>query len=443
MKILDNVFESLGKSLDWAGSSLEKVWGKSRSPWWGLFALWVVVSFSLLLNVLDTIRSWRLLEGVNGAPTSFFSAWGLYPIGGRLLLGVLFLALFLWLSRRSRGWLLGLSLLYFALQFLDVDGLVLDTLESRDTLLLVPSAELEGAWPTVVTGVKILAAVGIIIAVVDSYRRSKAFVSYRTRLRSGISNLRISEVILWVVLLVQGALFVLAWVYLWLGEDAFPVLTTYPAAGRLAIAVIFLVVVALSVRRRSFLLTVATASYAGVVLNIDSMLVQQFGQADRFNDALFATRQLSSVIGLSSLLEVVVPILLLWVALISVGAIVRRRTRSRISAWVDERRTAIYGAEDLGPDVPTRISVLAVLSLVAAIVFPLLGLVLAYAARNDFVAAKPRKSGLDLAIAATIIGWFGLGVQLLFVITAVVGGLVGDFSVTELVFAGISALFGF
>jgi len=281
------------------------------------------------------------------------------------------------------------------------------------------------------------------IAVVDSYRTSKAFASLRTRLRSGISNLRISEVILWVVLLVQGALFVLAWVYLWLGEDAFPVLMTYPAAGRLAIAVIFLVVVALSVRRRSFLLTVATASYAGVVLNIDSMLVQQFGQADRFNDALFATRQLSSVIGLSSLLEVVVPILLLWVALISVGAIVRRRTRSRISAWVDERRTAIYGAEDLGPDVPTRISVLAVLSLVAAIVFPLLGLVLAYAARNDFVAAKPRKSGLDLAIAATIIGWFGLGVQLLFVITAVVGALVGDFSVTELVFTGISALFGF
>ena len=278
---------------------------------------------------------------------------------------------------------------------------------------------------------------------VDSYRTSKAFASLRTRLRSGISNLRISEVILWVVLLVQGALFVLAWVYLWLGEDAFPVLMTYPAAGRLAIAVIFLVVVALSVRRRSFLLTVATASYAGVVLNIDSMLVQQFGQADRFNDALFATRQLSSVIGLSSLLEVVVPILLLWVALISVGAIVRRRTRSRISAWVDERRTAIYGAEDLGPDAPTRISVLAVLSLVAAIVFPLLGLVLAYAARNDFVAAKPRKSGLDLAIAATIIGWFGLGVQLLFVITAVVGALVGDFSVTELVFTGISALFGF
>jgi hypothetical protein len=279
--------------------------------------------------------------------------------------------------------------------------------------------------------------------VVDSYRTSKAFASYRTRLRSGISNLRISEVILWVVLLVQGALFVLAWVYLWLGEDAFPVLMTYPAAGRLAIAVIFLVVVALSVRRRSFLLTVATASYAGVILNIDSMLVQQFGQADRFNDALFATRQLSGVIGLRSLLEVVVPILLLWVALISVGAIVRRRTRSRISAWVDERRTAIYGAEDLGPDVPTRISVLAVLSLVAAIVFPLLGLVLAYAARNDFVAAKPRKSGLDLAIAATIIGWFGLGVQFLFVITAVVGALVGDFSVTELVFTGISALFGF
>lgn len=278
---------------------------------------------------------------------------------------------------------------------------------------------------------------------VDSYRTSKAFASYRTRLRSGISNLRISEVILWVVLLVQGALFVLAWVYLWLGEDAFPVLMTYPAAGRLAIAVIFLVVVALSVRRRSFLLTVATASYAGVILNIDSMLVQQFGQADRFNDALFATRQLSGVIGLRSLLEVVVPILLLWVALISVGAIVRRRTRSRISAWVDERRTAIYGAEDLGPDVPTRISVLAVLSLVAAIVFPLLGLVLAYAARNDFVAAKPRKSGLDLAIAATIIGWFGLGVQFLFVITAVVGALVGDFSVTELVFTGISALFGF
>jgi hypothetical protein len=250
-------------------------------------------------------------------------------------------------------------------------------------------------------------------------------------------------VILWVVLLLQGALFVLAWVYLWLGEDAFPVLMTYPAAGRLAIVVIFLVVVALSVRSRSFLLTVATASYAGVVLNIDSMLVQQFGQADRFNEALFATRQLSSVMGLSSLLAVVVPILLLWVALISVGAIVRRRTRSRISAWVDERRTAIYGAEDLGPDAPTRISVLAVLSLVAAIVFPLLGLVLAYAARNDFVAAKPRKSGLDLAIAATIIGWFGLGVQLLFVITAVVGALVGDFSVTELVFAGISALFGF
>jgi hypothetical protein len=221
------------------------------------------------------------------------------------------------------------------------------------------------------------------------------------------------------------------------------VLLTYPVIGRFAIGAVFLVAVALSVQKRGFLLFLAVANYVTALVGIDAMLVQQFGQSDRLAESLGRVSELNSVQLIQTFLAVFLPVLLAWIAAISVASRVRKRTRARVNSWVDERRQSIYGAEDQGVSAPTRVSILAVFSLITAIIFPILGLVLAYAARNDFVSANPRKSGLDLAVAATIIGWFGLGIQLLFVITSLVAGFVGGFAVTDLLFGAFSALFGF
>lgn len=257
-----------------------------------------------------------------------------------------------------------------------------------------------------------------------------------------IAQRRISEVFLWGVNLLQVSLLLLMWVLVWLGGEAFEVMATYPVIGRFLIWVVFFFLVLYSIRSASQIISLAATNAVVTLLGLDASLVEIFGQQDRFLNALANTSSLFGIQQVVQLTSWLLPILLIWTLVLSVARVVRARARARIDDWVDSRRVAIYGAEDHGSDQPTRVSVLAVLALIGSLVFPVLGLVLAYAARNDFVQAKPRKSGVDLAVAATILGWFGLGAQLFLAIVWVFATAVLGIGLTEFFGQFATVLFG-
>jgi len=262
-------------------------------------------------------------------------------------------------------------------------------------------------------------------------------------LKAGFARLRISEIILWAVLVTKVVLFLVTWLYLWLVADAFPTMLTYPVSGRLVIVVLFGLLLVFAVRRRVVLLTLAISGYLVQLLGIDAMLVEAFNQVDRISGGQSVEPALLVINELNLLASFLLPVLLIWIAVMTVASVVRNRARNRINAWIDTRRESIYGVEDHGSETPSRVSILAVFALITAIVFPLLGLVLAYAARNDFVAARPKKAGVDLAVAATILGWFGLGVQLLIVIVTFAASVFDGPGPIDLMFGLFRAFFGF
>jgi hypothetical protein len=390
-----------------------------------LIALWLSVAAIALLNFADVIVRWIVVAEAE------FGAFGLYAVGGRLAQALVFFALFVWLAPKSQGFLLGLASLYFVTRFLEADDFILDFLKSQDTLAVGAPKSLD-TWSLVLTVANVLAVVYLLLVLVIVLVGTATYRAYRARFADDFRSLRISEVFLWAVMLSQVTLWILMWFLVWLGGEAFNVIATYPVIGRLLVWVVFLVVVLWAVRSRALIITLAALNFLVTTLGIDGVLVGIFGQTDRLFGALENTSSLFALQGFVTLLGWLVTILLIWTLVLSVARVVRSRARDRIEAWVDARRVAIYGAEDHGSDQPTRVSVLAVLALIGSLVFPVLGLVLAYAARNDFVQAKPRKSGVDLAVAATILGWFGLGAQLFLAIvwvfaTAVLGMGLMDF----------------
>jgi len=443
MKIFDDAMRIFGDFFKNVSHTLERNWGKSDSPWRLYLALWLLVVIASVANIFDIVFKWSLLDGVAGAPEGFLAGLFLYPIGGRLLVSLLFFAVFVFVANKSRAWLLSLSTAYFATRFLDIDGFIVDSLGSRDTLALVRRTDLGEVWPLALTALNVLVALVVVGTLIYTFTKTRAFQSYRAGLKEDFGRLRISEIILWIVLLTQVVLFSVAWLYLWVAADAFEVVLTYPVIGRFLIVFAFGVVVAVSVRSRGALLTLGVTGYLVQLLGIDQMVVMGFGQQDRFFGSLVRDPNLAIVGDLILLSGILLPILLLWIAIISIASVVRKRARTRINSWIDSRRESIYGVEDSDGESPTRVSILAVFALITSIVFPLLGLVLAYAARNDFVAARPRKAGVDLAVAATIIGWFGLGVQLLFVIVAFVAGVFQGPAPIDLFFGLFQSLFGF
>lgn len=432
------VFESLGRAIlafiDRVGGTLPNA--KLRAIDWTLFG---VIGLAATLSLADVVYRWALLP--DSVDTGFFSALTMYAIGGRLISAVVFLALLIGLGWRRRVWLYVLSTLFIVATLFDIDAMIMDSLESRDTLLLAPAAEIGEIWPLVIltsgVAVYVVAAVFVVIAIT----RTKAYRKFRENLRGYLRALRISEILLWTLLLVQGGLALLAWVILAI-EPGFDVIATYPVLGRLVAFIAFLVVTAVSVSSRGLLLTVGITSYVIVRFGLDTLAVDLFGQQDRYLNGLRSSFYVSPIAEFLAIIGFIIPILLIWIAVISIASVVRRRGREKINAWVDERRAAIYGAEDASANVPTRVSILAVVSLIASLVFPILGLVLAYAARNDFVQAQPRKSGLDIAVAATIIGWFGLGVQLLFVSATLSATLLDGPEPFDLLFGFFSVVFG-
>ena len=441
MKIFDDVLSLISAASDKFVSAARKGWGEQGFAWMSFFALWILTALTSILSIFDILRQWRAL-GDAEEEVGFFSALFSYPIGGRLVVGLVFLAAVIFLARKSRSWLLGISSVYFIARFLDLDGFVLDSLEAEDPFVQIADADQSPVFSWTFTAVTVITALALVLLLAYTFPKTRAFTAFRAGLREGFSRLRISEIILWVILLSQVFLFLVTWLYLWLVADAFRVMLTYPVIGRFVIVVLFGVLLVFSVRRRGFLLTLAISSYLVQLLGVDAMLVQAFGQQDRLFGGRLADPNLAVIADLRVLIAEFLPVLLIWIAVISIASVVRKRARNRINTWIDSRRESIYGVEDHGSEAPTRVSVLAVFSLVTAIIFPLLGLVLAYAARNDFVAARPKKAGVDLAVAATIIGWFGLGVQLLFVILAFVGSVFGGAGPLDLLFGLFQALFG-
>lgn len=86
------------------------------------------------------------------------------------------------------------------------------------------------------------------------------------------------------------------------------------------------------------------------------------------------------------------------------------RYSQRVTAWIDRRIVELYEGETESKAhlEPRTTSVMAVLSLIFSFLFPLIGLILAYSARNEIAVSRGRKYGTDLTIAAAIISWLGI-----------------------------------
>lgn len=141
-------------------------------------------------------------------------------------------------------------------------------------------------------------------------------------------------------------------------------------------------------------------------------------------------------------------LLLFSVALVLVtigGFKIVRHYAKNVSAWFDARHLEVYGTNPTKPstDEPRDVSVMSVLSLVFAFIFPIVGLILSYSARNSIVYSKGRKTGLELTIAASIISWFGLIVSAFFIFVWVASStflaFVEPASLIELIFSSIWA----
>ena len=94
---------------------------------------------------------------------------------------------------------------------------------------------------------------------------------------------------------------------------------------------------------------------------------------------------------------------------LSIKALIDRYSQ-RVTSWIDRRIVELYEGETESKAhlEPRTTSVMAVLSLIFSFFVPLIGLILAYSARNEIAVSRGRKYGTDLTIAAAIISWLGI-----------------------------------
>jgi len=416
--------------------------GRSMLALASVYGAWASVGLAALVSATVLIRDWPAAAEELGPEQGLFETLLTYPIGGRLLVTLLFLGLFGFFGLTTRArFFVGAGLFNLA-WVLDVDKWVLEFLESYDPLEGVRSAaEAEEMLSAILIGFLGWFA---LVALLASLLFTGVLRDFGNWFIMSAKRRRVSELFLWVILLAPALLYTIAWVAFQLSGDVFTDLGVYPVLGRLVVWVSLLIVGTVAIGSRPLLLSLGLASYATQLFDVDGLLLDQADNPrDEFFGELYAFGpSLDSFFVVQSWLSFFLPVLLAWTLIISIAGLVRRRTRARLEAWIDSRRIAVYGAEDIEGDAPRRVSVLAVLSLAFAILVPVLGLILAYAARNDFVASRPRKSGLDLAVAGTIIGWFGLGFQLFIVILTIVGSFLGGSGPFDLLLLGIGTFFG-
>jgi hypothetical protein len=118
----------------------------------------------------------------------------------------------------------------------------------------------------------------------------------------------------------------------------------------------------------------------------------------------FGNNSLLTVLGRVALVLAVVSLVAL-----SIKGLIDRYSQ-RVTAWIDRRIAELYEGETESKAnlEPRTTSVMAVLSLIFSFLFPLIGLILAYSARNEIAVSRGRKYGTDLTIAAAIISWLGI-----------------------------------
>lgn len=362
------------------------------------------------------------------------SSLTLYAVGGRIAAVSLFLILATTLGVMFRGFTIWLAAIYASALVFNIDSLILNLLNSADPLQpFVPwNSNISNFLATILPVIFFISFAVVILEIIIT---SQPFDAYVQSLSPAIRNLKISEIVIWSLLLIFSSTSFVSWVVLFLLNEP-PVFWTYPIAGRLMAIILCAVLALLSVLNKGLLITFSVLVVLVELVDVDELLVAVYDQIDRFSEV---PSELFTLIELRDLSLQLISLALVWVVIRSIADGVRKRTRARVDEWVDSRRFAIFGAEDEEPASPKRISVIAVLALVVSIPVPLAGLVLAYAARNDFVTANPRKSGMDLAIAATIISWFGIGVQGLALALVVLAGVL-DIEVFELIGSLLSQL---
>ena len=446
MTTLDDRLSDLKRIPGEVGIVLSKRWRAAGLQLGLMFAVWLTIVFDTFVDTLFLLLRWPGVTKIAQDPPTVLGSLVDYVVGGRLAILLAVLVVVLWFGVKSRAWLFLVAWVYHLAKLLHLDGRFVDAINSRDTLEQVPLSGGLESWPVAVSLIGIVTGLAFVALLLNLFLRSKTYQRLRDDVRGVVGSRRISELILFWLLISESLIFVLVWVAFYVEGTVFSVVSYYSVIGRLIAWVAFIVLLVVSLRSRAAFLALALVNFLVKFLQIDALIQEEFVQQLRQEDLYFPTLSVSDnyqgALQLLGLLGFFIPVFLLWILLVSIGSVVRRRTRARIEAWVDTRRQEIYGAEDQGEQGPKRVSILAVFALVFSIVLPVLGLVLAYAARNDMVASQPRKTGLDLAVAATIISWFVLGVQLLLVVITVVAGLFGGGEPLQILLEVFTSVFG-
>jgi lysylphosphatidylglycerol synthetase-like protein (DUF2156 family) len=108
-------------------------------------------------------------------------------------------------------------------------------------------------------------------------------------------------------------------------------------------------------------------------------------------------------------------VLAMLVAVVSVVFVVAKSLiqayATRVQSWIDTRMAELY-EDDMArkaPVEPRTTSLMAVFSLIFALVFPFVGLILAHSARNEIAISRGTKYGTEMTIAAAVISWVFIG----------------------------------
>ena len=95
------------------------------------------------------------------------------------------------------------------------------------------------------------------------------------------------------------------------------------------------------------------------------------------------------------------------------GWVLTRAYRARVVSWIDEKGAEIAkNASDYDHTSP-----LAIIALVLAFIFPIGGLILAAIAKRDIAMASQKVGGVDLVVAANVVGTIFLVIQVLAILT--------------------------
>lgn len=135
-------------------------------------------------------------------------------------------------------------------------------------------------------------------------------------------------------------------------------------------------------------------------LEVPIVLITNFQRDRLFN---YVSPSFAALNDLLSIALALVVLMSVWV--LAEGLILEYKRR--VMAWAESRADHYSGVDlpQAGPEIRQQVSTLAVFGLIFAFVIPIVGLILSYAARNDIVLSKGHKTGFDMAVTASIVGW--------------------------------------